>query len=1015
MLFLVTPLAAQPRTLDDFSALAGWTAAPSDGVRLDLSDDQGSLRLDFDFHGGAGYAVAHKALAIDLPANWQISFRIRGEAPVNNLEFKLIDPSGQNVWWINRRNFQFPHDWRELRNKKRQIEFAWGPAGGGDMKQVAAIEFAITAGTGGKGTVWIDDLKFTPLPPEHPYARIPTVTTSGNTVTWDFLESREYGALVVDWDRPTSYTVEISDDGKTWTAVREVKGGNGGRDYLYLPETESRYLRLAGIAPIVETPRGASPQRPNVAVPGKASEGDAPRGVSTMGGTGLLNLDVKPLDWAPTINAFFEQIAKDAPRGSYPRSFSGQQEYWTVVGVDADSEEGLLGEDGALEVGQGAFSIEPFLFLDGELITWSDVKASQSLADGYLPIPTVTWTRDGLSLEITAFASGPPGQSVLRARYLLHNRGKARKARLFLALRPFQVNPPTQFLNQPGGASSIREIAWDGHAAIVNGARTVIPSSPPTAFGATTFDGGEIVEHLRSGTLPMAPKVMDSFGYASGAFAWDLSLGAGGEAGVDVSVPLHPAPPSGKSRTGRPPVARDFNPGRETWHRLLDRVEIHLPRAADPLARTFRTVLADILINRDGPAIQPGSRSYARTWIRDGSLTSSALLRSGLAEPVRELIEWFAPYQFPSGKIPCCVDSRGADPVPENDSNGEFLFLVSEYWRYTHDRATVEKVWPHVEKAVAYINELRSQRRTDEYRQPAKLKYFGLLPESISHEGYSSHLVHSYWDDFFALTGLKSATALSRDLGKTDEATRWAADRDEFHTDLYASINRVIQEAKIDYIPASADLADRDPTSTTTAISPGGELENLRAKLPPKTLERTFDYFWQEIEKRKAGDWKAYTPYELRTVGTFIRMGQPERARELLGLFLKDQRPTSWNQWPEVVYRDLRAPNFLGDLPHTWVGSDFIRSFLDFLAYERDSDQALVLAAGVPEEWIREGVSVKGMPTPWGLLDFSLKAEGDSVRLRVGGGLTVPSGGIVFRGMVVRKLPADLLVKLSEL
>jgi hypothetical protein len=471
---------------------------------------------------------------------------------------------------------------------------------------------------------------------------------------------------------------------------------------------------------------------------------------------------------------------------------------------------------------------------------------------------------------------------------------------------------------------------------------------------------------------------------------------------VDFNSGLRPAP--------APDFSTALSSSLSAWHRLLDRVEIHLPPAADPLVKTFRTVLADILINRDGPAIQPGSRSYARTWIRDGSLTSSALLRSGLTEPVRELIEWFAPYQFPSGKVPCCVDARGADPVPENDSHGEFLFLAGEYWRYTHDRATVEKVWPHVEKAVAYIDELRAQRRTDEYRQPAKLRYFGLLPESISHEGYSSHPVHSYWDDFFALTGLKSAAALAHDLGKTGEATRWAADRDEFRTDLYASINRVIQEAKIDYIPASADLADRDPTSTTTAISPGGELDNLRAKLPSGTLERTFDDYWQEIEKRKTGDWKAYTPYELRTVGTFVRMGQPERARELLGLFLKDRRPPAWNQWPEVVYRELRAPNFLGDLPHTWVGSDFIRSFLDLLAYERDSDQALVLAAGVPDEWIREGVSVKGMPTPWGPLDYSLTKEGDSVRLRVGGGLQVPPGGIVFRDTVIRSLPADLLV-----
>ena len=36
----------------------------------------------------------------------------------------------------------------------------------------------------------------------------------------------------------------------------------------------------------------------------------------------------------------------------------------------------------------------------------------------------------------------------------------------------------------------------------------------------------------------------------------------------------------------------------------------------------------------------------------------------------------------------------------------------------------------------------------------AKRLFFGLLPESISHEGYSSKPMHSYWDDFFALQGL---------------------------------------------------------------------------------------------------------------------------------------------------------------------------------------------------------------------------------------------------------------------
>ncbi len=935
---------------------------PSDGVSLDLSRDQGALRLDFDFHGGAGYAVAHKAFVLDLPANWQTSFRIRATAPVNNLELKLIDPTGENVWWINRRSFEFPRDWREVRTRKRQIEFAWGPAGGGEMKKVAAIEFAITAGTGGKGTVWLDDLTFTELPPEHVYSRTPVVTSAADSTTYDFLEPREYGGLMLDWSRPTTtYAVEISGDGKTWKTIREVTQGNGGRDYLYLPETESRYLRV----------RGSS-------VP---------------------KIEVKPLDWAPSINAFFAAIAKDAPRGSYPRSFTGEQEYWTVVGVPGDTEQALLGEDGALEVGKGAFSIEPFLFVDGELISWANVETAQSLADGYLPIPTVTWKRGGLSLEITALASGPPDRSVLQARYRVVNReAAAKRVRLYLAIRPFQVNPPTQFLNAVGGATSIREIAWNGHAAIVNG-RSVLPGTAPAAFGATTFDGGEISEHLRQGKLPQAVHATDSFGYASGAFAWDLDVPGGGEKTIDLQVPLHREIEAGGT----------FAASVRDWHERLDRVEIKLPPAAGPLVRTFRTAIAHILISRDGPAIRPGVRSYARAWIRDGALISSALLRAGHPAEVRDFLSWFAPYQFPSGKVPCCVDSRGADPVPENDSHGEFIFLAAEYWRYTGDAALLEKIWPHVEKAVAYIDELRRQRRTDEYRQPDKLKYFGLLPESVSHEGYSAHPVHSYWDDFFALKGLKDAVELAKGLGKTDEASRWAMSRDEFRTDLYASLNRVIEGARIDYVPGSADLADFDATSTTIALSPGGELENL----PHPVLEHTFERYWMEFEKRRtATDWKDYTPYELRTVGAFVRLGWTERAHQLLDFFLKDRRPPAWNQWPEVIYRNPRAPGFLGDLPHTWVGSDYVRSFLDLLAYERDSDHALILAAGVPDSWIDSpgGVAVRHLPTPWGLLNYSLKKEGGSVKLRVGGELKLPPGGIVYGKTVIRMLPAEILL-----
>ena len=70
-------------------------------------------------------------------------------------------------------------------------------------------------------------------------------------------------------------------------------------------------------------------------------------------------------------------------------------------------------------------------------------------------------------------------------------------------------------------------------------------------------------------------------------------------------------------------------------------------------------------------------------------------------------------------------------------------------------------MWPHVVAAAGYLDSLR--------RLPVEDSLFrGLLPPSISHEGYSAKPMHSYWDDFFALRGYKDATAMARVLGHDD-------------------------------------------------------------------------------------------------------------------------------------------------------------------------------------------------------------------------------------------------------
>jgi hypothetical protein len=131
-------------------------------------------------------------------------------------------------------------------------------------------------------------------------------------------------------------------------------------------------------------------------------------------------------------------------------------------------------------------------------------------------------------------------------------------------------------------------------------------------------------------------------------------------------------------------------------------------------------------------------------------------------------------------------------------------------------------------------------------------------------------------------------------------------------------------------------------------------------------------------------------------VGTFVRLGWRERAHELLAFFLDGRRPAPWNQWPEVVHRDPKQPRFVGDMPHGWIASDFIRAALDLFAYEREGDAALVIAGGVPAAWLEgPGVAVKDLRTPYGRLSYSLKREGSRVLLQVSGDRP-PPGGFVF-------------------
>lgn len=997
---------AVPARVEALGRLGDWKASGSDQVKAALRKDarDGSLCLDYDFGSVSGYAVMRRELPLDWPEHFQLQLRLKGQGARNDLQLKFVDASGDNVWWINRPDMALPAQLTPLRFKRRHVDFAWGPTSDKRLRQTAAIELVMAAGReGGKGSACLAglDLAAQAAPPavappvvaraRHGDAR---AAIDGDAATdWrlggagaqrlliDAGMRREFNGLSLQWGaegRATDYRLSASDDGRRWRLLRRVRGGGGALDTLFLPETEARYLRLD-----IERSSGTSPALAEL------RWHDAAR-------------------W-PSVNAMLSDAAAALPLGELPRAFRKQQNYWTLVGVDGASQRSaLVSEDGAIEIGRGGPSVEPVLRrADGRYLHWASARIEHRLRDGYLPMPVVHWAHEDLSLDIEAAAEGSREAPQLLARYTVHNRSpRPQTLDLMLALRPWQVNPPQQFLSTPGGVRPVRTLGWSGGELRVDGAFSLRPLQTPDAVRAQGFDAGLGLEALWQ--APALTQLRDPQGLASGALVFRLTLAPGERRQLGWTAPLGPvaagAPQALPQTLDAAALDARFEAVAAHWRERLNRLQLQLPAQAGPIADSLRTALAHMLISRDGPALRPGTRSYARTWVRDGAMMVAGLLPLGERDASREFIDWYAPKIFANGKVPCCVDQRGADPVVENDSHGQYLFTVAELWRHTGDRALLARHWPTVQRVVAYMESLRQSERGAENRQPERVRFFGLMPPSISHEGYSDKAAYSNWDNFWALRGYKDAVLLAEAMGDPVNAARWSGWRDEFQREFAASIAATAAHYGMNVVAGAADRGDVDPTSTTMALNPA-QAEDM---VPAGLLRQTFERYWQESLARAEGRRASpdYTPYELRSVGALVRLGEVERAHAMLDFFFKDQRPAGWNQWAEVVLPNPREVRFLGDMPHAWVSSDYVRSALDLLAYEVEADRSLVLGAGLKLDWLEgEGVAVAGMSTPYGPLGYSLRRKAEGWQFELAPGLRGLSGGVRLRWPGLGPLP----------
>ena len=617
---------AQTQVLDDFHDAARWQAGGSDQVKASLHRGvRGALCLRYDFAGVSGHALLRRELPLDLPDHYVLRLRLHGLGAANALQLKFVDASGDNVWWMNRPDYVPPQVSSELTIRQRQIEFAWGPTADRVLRHAAAIELVVASGAGGRGELCFERLTLSELPAPGP--RPPAmVSTSPRHWQVDLGERREINGLFVRWPagaRARDFDVQLSDDAQRWRTVRRVRGASRDLQALWLPpELEARHVRLGFQTPI--------------AVP----------------------LDVQVMDpeqW-PTRNAALATLAKALPRGRVPRGFVGEQNYWTLVGVDGGgAHAAVISEDGALEPRKRGPSLEPFVI--DEVVACSAELGRRR-------------HRARAARRLSAAAAGALVAAGCRAvdRGWCRRHARARATHRALHAGQHRRHAPTPHVGagaaamagQSAGAVSqcagrrepVRRLAWQARTLRIDGQPWLQALTPPHSVVAGALDNGDVLVDATA-QQPLHTLV-DEQGLANAALRWTFDLAPGESRTVAVALPL-------AGNAAAPAHADDdwarvrLDAVAAQWRERLNRVGLTLPAdcAADGrhLAQLARAH-PDVARRR---GVATGHALVRARWVRDGAMMVAGLLRLGEVQAARDFVRvvFAVPVRQRQGAVLC--------------------------------------------------------------------------------------------------------------------------------------------------------------------------------------------------------------------------------------------------------------------------------------------------------------------------------------------------------------------------
>lgn len=644
---------------------------------------------------------------------------------------------------------------------------------------------------------------------------------------------------------------------------------------------------------------------------------------------GLINSKViqQNLDW---VWPYWVDRQYDPTDKSFlPRAFSVTHvnlthRNWTAIGWPDLEAMPIVDPRGLLTPHHDGWSIDVWVLDErGETLLPSQVReAEQTLRIDSSPAVTTSSSSENIELTTQALVVPEKNGAVCH----LNISAKSRfAANLIVAIRPAN----------PEGVSFIHEVTFDAEHRRwkIDGRDTINLSASPDKHLSSNYAEGDVFHQLSAGDHGAQGHCKTGLLTAGAGYAMQPEQ----ITELAIGIPLSEE----GSENNRLP----------TWESLLGDEYCQFQCPEEKYTFLYKAAVYSLLLHspRD---VYPGPYTYRRFWFRDAAFILHALLGLGYKDRVERALHEFPQRQTALGFF--------RSQEGEWDSNGEVLWLLERYKAITGKLPDGQWL-PIIKKAATWI---LHKRLSDN----GTALHTGLMPAGFSAEHLGTNDYY-YWDNFWSLAGLHSATRLLDSKGdKAHLAFAEGARKLEaaIDTSLTACRNRLGRDA----MPAS-------PYRRLDAGAIGSVAVSYPLQLWPADDARITDCldflldqcfidgaFFQDMIH------SGFNAYLTLHVAQALLRNRDHRYLELMDQVAQLASPTG--QWPEAIHPQTFG-GCMGDGHHVWASAEWVMMIHN--CFVREENNSLIIGSGVPLRWLSADQSTSLGPcfTAYGRVAVSLR------------------------------------------